>query len=323
MRLLRLVGPGGDGKSLLLESADGNEQFTLPIDERLRNVSSSDLPRLPVPESEASKAPSPREIQTRIRAGESAQALADDAGIPVERVMRFAYPVLQERIRVVDEARRARARRGSEGHLVDFGELIDTRLARHGMDPAATSWDAYRREDGGWTVTAAFIAHEQPLLAKFSFALMNRTVSALDALASDLLADRPVPALLPPMPAPVEDEPATDAAPVRLAAVPDHVPAPAEPAVATSPAIRPGRRQKARTRPIPVGEDDELFDQDALGELDQAPTPDWQELPLDLGGPPESSAPAPETPHKRGRRGDKPRMPSWDDILLGVKHKSD
>ena len=27
---------------------------------------------------------------------------------------------------------------------------------------------------------------------------------------------------------------------------------------------------------------------------------------------------------RRGRRtGDKPRMPSWDDILLGVRHKSD
>jgi len=27
---------------------------------------------------------------------------------------------------------------------------------------------------------------------------------------------------------------------------------------------------------------------------------------------------------KRGRRaGEKPRMPSWDDILLGVRHKSD
>ncbi len=328
MRLLRLVGPGGDGKSLLLESADGDEQFTLPIDERLRNVSSSDLPRLPVPESEASKAPSPREIQTRIRAGESAQALADDAGIPVERVMRFAYPVLQERIRVVDEARRARARRGSEGHLVDFGELIDSRLARHGLDPAVTRWDAYRREDGGWTVTAGFTAHEQPLLAKFSFALMNRTVSALDALSSDLLADRPVPALLPPMPTPVEDDPATAAAPVRLTAVPDHVPAAeAAPQVATSPAIRPGRRQKARTRPIPVGEDDELFDQDALGGPEQTPTADWQELPLDLDAGENPAAgnpePAPETSHKRGRRGDKPRMPSWDDILLGVKHKSD
>lgn len=323
MRLLRLVGPGGDGKSLLLESADGDEQFTLPIDERLRNVSSSDLPRLPVPESEANKAPSPREIQTRIRAGESAQQLADDAGIPVERVMRFAYPVLQERIRVVDEARRARARRGSEGHLVDFGELIDTRLTRHGLDPAATSWDAYRREDGGWTVTARFTAHEQPLLAKFSFALMNRTVSALDALSSDLLADRPVPALLPPMPVPVDDDPVAAATPVRLAAVPDHVPGPAtQPSVAASPAIRPGRRQKARTRPIPVGEDDELFNQDAVGQPDE-PAPDWQEppLPLDLGDAPESAAP--ETPHKRGRRGDKPRMPSWDDILLGVKHKSD
>lgn len=314
---------------MLLETVDGAEQYTLPIDERLRNVSSSDLPRLPVPDSEARRAPSPREIQTRIRAGESAQQLADDAGIPVERVMRFAYPVLQERIRVVDEARRGSTRRGSEAHLVDFGELVEARLARHGLDPATVDWDAFRREDGGWTVTAGFIAQDRPLLAKFSFVLMNRTVSALDALAADLLSDRPVQALLPPMPAPVpaasetaDSETAETAEPalVRLAAVPDQSEDPALPA---TPAIRPGRRQKARTRPIPVGEDDELFDQDAL---DLPGGAGWQEppLPLEFGEAadehPDGAAPATS---KRGRRGDKPRMPSWDDILLGVRHKSD
>ncbi len=358
MRLLRLVGPGENGKSLLLESADGSEQFTLPLDERLRNVSNSDLPRLPVPESEASKAPSPREIQTRVRAGESAQQVADAAGISVDRVMRFAFPVLQERIRVVDEARRARARRGNEGQLVDFGALLDARLARHGVDPTGVAWDAFRREDGGWTVTAGFAANEQDLLAKFSFALSNRTVSALNALAADLLSDRPVQALLPPMPTPVLERPESgDSNPVRLAAVPDPT---AGPALA-GPAIRPGRRQKAHTRPIPVGDDDELFDQDAVDEpLRGTPSlgtsnlgtsnlgmsnletagldtpslnPAWQNqpLPLDLG-PAADGVPADheanqdanhEARHKRGRRGDKPRMPSWDDILLGVRHKSD
>lgn len=366
MRLLRLVGPSADGEALVVETADGGEQFTLPINERLRNVSTSDLPRLPTPDSAASATPSPREIQTRVRAGASAQQVADEAGIPLDRVMRFAFPVLQERVRVVDEARRSRARSSHEGQQIDFGTLIDGRFGKHGIDPAAVGWDAYRRADGGWTVTAALTAHEQPLLAKFSFALLNRTVSALDALAADLLSDRPVPALLPPMPTPVVAEPEAVERPVplRLAAVPDpedlgisgtattDLPVPPAGHGASS-AIRPGRRQKAHTRPIPISDDDELFDQDAF---DPAPSrtepavspaipagpavpansagsashqppggePDWQALPLDL----DTDLPATiesdgEGRGRRGRRGDKPRMPSWDDILLGVRHKSD
>jgi hypothetical protein len=376
MRLLRLVGPSADGGALVVETADGGEQFTLPINERLRNVSTSDLPRLPVPDSAAGDAPSPREIQTRVRAGASAQEVADEAGIPLDRVMRFAFPVLQERIRVVDEARRARAR-SHEGQLTEFGQLVDARFAQHGIDPAGIGWDAYRRADGGWTVTAALTANEQPLLAKFSFALVNRTVSALDALAADLLSDRPVQALLPPMPTPVvaEPEPADRAgAPPRLAAVPDPdepTEDPAAGAIATLPssAIRPGRRQKAHTRPIPVSDDDELFDQDAFDpnalepafrhsapdqpafepsgsslrasqdrpvDPTRAPIPrpagrgqharDWQDaaLPLELEADlPSSDEPDGDGRGRRNRRGDKPRMPSWDDILLGVRHKSE
>ena len=51
--------------------------------------------------------------------------------------------------------------------------------------------------------------------AKFSFALLNRTVSALDDIAADLLSDRPVQALLPPpppVPEPVAEVPAADRA---------------------------------------------------------------------------------------------------------------
>jgi hypothetical protein len=372
MRLLRLVGPSADGEALVVETADGDEQFTLPINERLRNVSTSDLPRLPTPDSAASATPSPREIQTRVRAGASAQEVADEAGIPLDRVMRFAFPVLQERIRVVDEARRSRARSSQEGQQIDFGTLIDARFGKHGIDPAVVGWDAYRRADGGWTVTAALTAYEQPLLAKFSFALLNRTVSALDALSADLLSDRPVPALLPPMPTPVvaEPEPADRPALVRLAAVPDpedlgiseaattDLPVPPTGPAASS-AIRPGRRQKAHTRPIPISDDDELFDQDAfdpepartepaVGSALQASSmvpaspvipassagshshqpsggeQDWQALPLDLDTDlPATTEPDGEGRGRRGRRGDKPRMPSWDDILLGVRHKSD
>ena len=420
MRALRLVGPDEDGTSLIVEAVEAGslegERFTLSLDDRLRGLAKADPARPPAnPADSASPAPTPREIQVRVRAGESAEAVADDAGISLERVMRFAYPVLQERVRVADEARRARARRGGDGLLVPFGELIDGRLARHGVDPATARWDAYRREDGGWTVTSQFSSHAREVLAKFSFALVARTVSALDDIAADLLSDRPVQALLEPTPPIIESvaepvavtetgwAPGWEAdPPPRLAAVPD----PARPRPARSsdagPAIRPpSRRQKAHTRPVPIDADDELFDQDAF---EQQP---WHEppLPFEVGSgsagraststaaprhrlprpvgeatgaidrgpslgrsrtaPPKPPPPpppssrnrptrlrqlprAPPSPRRcrpsrtparwlgssrlapgmpraaRSRRaGDKPRMPSWDDILLGVRHKSD
>lgn len=293
MRLLRLVGPDEDGTSLIVEAVETGslegERFTLSLDDRLRAMASAQPEGAAGAEAKAAAessgpVPSPREIQVRVRAGETAQAVADEAGIPLERVMRFAFPVLQERVRVTDEARRARARRGGDGLLVPFGELIDSRLGRHGVDPASVRWDAYRREDGGWTVTSAFSSHERGVLAKFSFALLNRTVSALDDIAADLLSDRPVQALLPlppPAPEPVADSagaewaPDWDAAPPRLTAVPNPGRADAPRQQEAGAAVRPpSRRQKAHTRPVPVQAEDELFDQDAF---EQQP---WHEPPL-------------------------------------------
>jgi hypothetical protein len=328
MRQLRLVGQDDEGTSLVLETIDGTERFTLPNDERLRDATRVDLPRIGTIVNEATPL-APRDIQIRVRSGEDPQVLADEAGLALERIMRFAYPVLAERVRVTDEARRGRARRSSEGQLVPFGELADTRFAAHGVDPSAVAWDAFRREDGGWTVTATTSVDEKPLLAKFSFALMTRTVSALNDVAADLLSDRPIRALAPPQPPPVLGPDAEPAGPVRLTAVPDPTDtAIAEPSGAT--VIRvPSKRQKAHTHPLPLALDDELFDQEALDDP-------WheQELPLDLGeqtpAPAESSiaqGTAPDEEHdqpKRSRRaGEKPRMPSWDDILLGVRHKTD
>ena len=335
MQSLRLVGPGEDGTTVVLEALDGEQRFTLPLDERLRNVSLGQTPESPAatPPDPAppGQALSPREIQTRVRAGEAPQAVAEAAGMPLEKVMRFASPVLAERTRVVEEAKRARARRTGEGNPAPFGDLIAERLARHGVDPGSVRWDAYRRPDGGWTVAAGFRSSEQDRQAKFSFGLTNRTVSALDALGADLLSDRPVRALLPPDPEPVADltDPGqvTEPMPVRLAAVPDRPDAdPAgtdadEPGLAASPAVRPFRRQKAHTRPIPVDSDDELFDQEAFDN----PGDSWPEpaLPLELAA--ESGLDSDYEPgegrHRRNRRSDKPRMPSWDDILLGVRHK--
>jgi hypothetical protein len=385
MRQLRFVGPGDEG-TVILESHDGAEQFSLAVDDRLRTVVCPDArdgeAKQAGPDAEhagqsgeggpASKEPivnlPPREIQVRVRSGENPQAIADETGAALDKIMRFAYPVLQERIRVTDEARRARARRGSDSQLVVFGELANIRFAAHNIDPDEVTWDSYRRSDGGWTVTAKLPESSNPagvpVLAKFAFALMNRTVSALDQVAADLLAERPIQALAAPVTPPVptvqpdDDEETTEAtqpgAPVRLTAVPDADHATDDEA---KPAVRPpARRQRARTRPLPVAPDDELFDQEALDTRPVGATPNWQEpeLPLDLAASrqqPGSSdtgdpavanesraageAAAEQAPEpneavqqnaaqkKAHRSSDKPRMPSWDDILLGVRRKTE
>ena len=114
MRQLRLVGVADDGASLLLETPTG-DAFRLPLDERVRAACRGDLTRLGQIEIEMDNPLRPREIQARVRAGESAEEVAASSGMPLDRVLRFASPMLQERERVVAQARTARVRRQAPG----------------------------------------------------------------------------------------------------------------------------------------------------------------------------------------------------------------
>ena len=148
MRQLRLVGLADDGDSLLLESPTG-ESYRLPLDERVRAACRGDLTRLGQIEIETDNPLRPREIQSRVRAGESAEQVAASSGMPLDRVLRFAYPVLQERSRVVAQARTAPVRPPAPEQL---GDLVEERLVGRGTDAATLEWDAWRRDDGRWAV---------------------------------------------------------------------------------------------------------------------------------------------------------------------------
>jgi hypothetical protein len=350
MRQLRIVGRTEDGNALILEADGASEQFALANDDALRQATSRvDTTPIGGTVTESATALSPREIQTRIRAGEDPTALADECNMPLDKIMRFAHPVLQERIRVTDEARRGRARVGGDGSPTPFGPAIDHRFAIHGIEPNTVAWDSYRREDGGWTVTARFSAQDKAVLARFGFTLANRNVSALDDVAADLLSDRPVRVLMPEQPEPVNtlDSDEERPSPARLAAVPDLDESPPTPA-----GRRPSRRQRAHTHPLPASVEDELFDQEAfddfgepalpldfdnLGSGTGAATPDpgrasaeanattvlepSVEPTADSETDPYAAESAPTNPKRKS--GDKPRMPSWDDILLGVRRKTE
>ncbi|WP_462202923.1 septation protein SepH [Frankia sp. CcWB3] len=152
MRELRAVALGEDGGYLVLTDANGRtdgEQFRVPVDDRLRAA----LRGVRRSEVRTESALTPREIQARLRAGETAAEVARAAGIPVERVDRYEGPVLAERARVVQEARAALLPKdpgGVPGR--PLGEAVDARLMGAQDNPAAAQWDAWRRVDGIWLV---------------------------------------------------------------------------------------------------------------------------------------------------------------------------
>src|SRR5690625_4234449 len=100
---LELVGLHGDGEHLTLAGPDG-QRYRLLVDDALRAAVRRDRPQLE--QIRAGAGLRPKEIQARIRAGATAQEVAETAGLPVEHGQRYEGPVLAERNWVVDQARR-------------------------------------------------------------------------------------------------------------------------------------------------------------------------------------------------------------------------
>jgi Protein of unknown function (DUF3071) len=185
MRQLRLVGLAEEGDSLLLESPTG-ESYRLPLDERVRAACRGDLTRLGQIEIESDNPLRPREIQARVRAGESAEQVAASAGMPLDRVLRFAYPVLQERSRVIAQARTAPVRPAAPEQL---GDLVEERLVGRGTDAATLEWDAWRRDDGRWAVRLSWRHGNSAHAANWSLDLGRRALQSEDPAAEQLSAE--------------------------------------------------------------------------------------------------------------------------------------
>src|SRR5690242_10510685 len=129
MRPVRFVALSEDGQALVLADEVGR-LLALPIDDRVSAALQPSSPdgqtaTLTVPAGQidlANLALSPRDIQARIRGGESADDVARVAGVPVDRVLRYAGPVLQERAMLAQHARRTRlktADRSLNGSLAE------------------------------------------------------------------------------------------------------------------------------------------------------------------------------------------------------------
>jgi hypothetical protein len=233
-------------------------------------------------------------IQSRIRAGQTPEQVAADSGAPVERIMRFAHPVLQERSRVAEQAREARVRL-SEGTLtVNLHQFMAERVRMIGTDPHAVEYDAHRTDDGTWLVTGAWRSGEESGTACWAFDVPGRTVTPSDAATMDFAEGTRLVRVVPDVP---HHPPAPSGRAVSVlpdgATVDGTTPSsPAEPpGIDPRPAPPEAARGTTPSGPVDPGYLDELAEHDTVV----------------LG---------------RGEEGDDdPRVhiPAWEDIVFGVR----
>ena len=242
MRELKVVGldfnNGRSGTRIICETAEGTEKFVLRPDDRLRAALSGDA--MPTQaDAEVPNVLTPKEIQSRIRAGASVEQVAGAAGEDAARVERFAHPVLLERSRAAELATAAHPVLSDGPAVLTLLETITTALVARGLDPDATSWDAWRNEDGRWTVQLTWKAGRSENTAHFRFTpgAHGGTATAFDDAAAELID-------------PHFDRPALrSVAPVPTLDLSLPEPTPATPEPVTTPTPEPAKAPaKARTR---------------------------------------------------------------------------
>lgn len=352
---LELVGLHDDGEHVVLAGPEGT-RFRLRIDEALRAAVRRDRPRLELLRAESTGV-SPREVQARIRAGASAEEVAESSGVPVELVRRYEGPVLAEREFVAEQARSARV--GRQQDSPQLGELVVDRLAARGVDPETVTWDAWRAMGEPWTVVVRFGLGAQEREARWSFDLGSRAVTALEDearwLSETEIVDEPVPRRhLAPVRDVVFDVRAAEEATVLVpqGELPEEEPEPAEdPTYALLDEINARRGVRQELELDPAEEEFEGFGpQQAFtgpplfgahpAHSDPNSATDARVLTLPSAASPE---PAPETPvaeepqdpgrpekpapaEQPGEEQQRPRsrkgrasVPSWDEIVFGAK----
>ncbi|WP_020499031.1 septation protein SepH [Sciscionella marina] len=306
MRSLRIVGLDESGTFVLCEDSHG-ERFKIPADAQLRAAARGDVTRLGQIEIELEHNMRPREIQARIRAGESVEHVAHVACLPMQRVERFAYPVLLERSRTTELAQQAHPVREDGPDVQTLSEVAACAFGHWGQDFDSASWDSWRGDDGRWVVQLSWKAGRSENRAHWAFSpgAHGGTVVPLDERAEHVLDPQ------------------------------------SRRGLRTVGSSRPARDTEPEFLVTNTSDDTEGFEEaDTLvrGELEPIPAGDpILSPPVELVAPepepepePEPAAPEPEpetepvkqqaaAPKPKNKGKGKPAVPAWEDVLLGVR----
>ncbi len=263
----------------------------------------------------------PRDIQARIRAGATAEEVAEAAGSTVDKVLVYARPVLAERAHMAQRAQRSSVRRsgGDAGHRI-LGDAVAARLRGLDEDPTAVEWDSRKREDGRWVLTASYTTADRGGLARFTFDPPGNFVLLDDDDARWLVGDDPEPVVGPESDTPTAltdgwDDDAVTSAPRLVAVADDELPLGgdalrlvAEPTGETdesspgagAPAAAASATEEALEQ-VRASESSDPVSEDGAGTAATPPAEDDGDDPR----------------RKRGRKRGRASVPSWDEIMFG------
>ena len=130
---------------------------------------------------------SPREIQDRIRSGQTVEELIEYSGMQPRKIESFAYPVLAERARIAELGKQSKPRRIDGPAKLSLWEILATAFAARGQELADTSWDAYRDPSGQWIVTVTWNVGHTTNVAEWSY--QAEGLSALTIARNELAAE--------------------------------------------------------------------------------------------------------------------------------------
>ena len=304
MAYLRLVGVSEDGTQLRLVDEEGAEHV-LAVDDRLRaTVAPSTPPTSRGLEKTMESTLRPRDIQARIRSGETPEAVAQAAQTSVDKIMAFAAPVLAERQHVAERAQRSSVRRSDAGQATGartLGDAVAAQLRAHNTDPQTVEWDAWRREDGRWSLIAGYDTPARSGAAELTFDAPGNYVT-LDNEDARWLVGIAIPAA---------------EAPART----DDLQAARE--------RRLGSVDAAYDDELPLGDDaiDLVTEQPMEAFLDTEPPTDEQVVAQEAELREEATdaaaeEPEPEPVRKPAKKRGRASVPSWDEIMFGGGDKA-
>lgn len=236
----------------------------------------------------------PKEIQARIRSGATIEQVAADSGMAISRVEVFAHPVLLERSQAASMAQAGHPLRHDGPAVQTLLDIVTLafRARGHNLDDAA--WDAWRDEDNKWVAQLKWQAGRTTNKAHWQFLPDGHggTIAPLDDTARELID-------------PDFGRQLRGLAPVR--------------ALASAEDSDDETSQQSFDEYYGTTADSEIDAETIDVEVDDAPTPE-PEQPREPVAREPRPAPKPAAGHTSGKdkRG-KPAMPSWEDVLLGVR----
>ncbi|WP_296104204.1 septation protein SepH [uncultured Corynebacterium sp.] len=131
----------------------------------------------------------PREIQARIRGGESIEDLARSSGMSQGKIEPFAHPILAERERMTTVARQSHPVRQDGPSTLTLDDVLATAFTARGMDLSEATWNAYRNDARLWIITLTWTSGMSDVTAEWSYHSdgLSATTVARNEAATELV----------------------------------------------------------------------------------------------------------------------------------------